>query len=252
MCLITFAWRTDPEKPLVVVANRDEFYARPTAPAGFWSDHPGIFAGRDGLSGGTWFGVNTAGRFAAVTNYRDPRSNDPQARSRGELVSDFLADERAIQDYASSVFERGREYNGFNLLLGDGRTMIYVSNRSEGPQVLDSGIYALSNALLDTPWPKTVAARNALRQWLARPDADIALDELLLDTSPADEGELPSTGVSLELERALSAQFIEIEGYGTRCVTTLMVDRHGRATFRERGFQPEESDRSHRFESFWT
>ncbi len=199
MCLIAFAWQAHFDYRLALVANRDEYYARPAEVAGFWRDRPKIFAGRDRQSGGTWFGVSVTGRVAAVTNYRDPATQDANARSRGELVSEFLASDTPIDAYADSVLRRGASYNGFNLLLGDGRSLVYVSNRRDRPQALAPGTYALSNALLDTLWPKTITARDALQQWLHRPQASGELHELLLDKTLAADAELPATGVAAEL-----------------------------------------------------
>ncbi len=155
MCLIVFAWRQHPDFPLIVAANRDEFYERPTLAADFWADHPEVLGGRDLKEMGTWLGITRKGRFAALTNYRDPLHVRADAPSRGWLVRDFLTGERGAEDYLARLRDRGAAYNGFSLILGDAAGLYYYSNRGEeGPAALAPGVYGLSNHLLDTPWPK--------------------------------------------------------------------------------------------------
>ena len=236
MCLILLAWRVHPDYPLVVAANRDEFFARPTAPAGFWADAPEIFAGRDLEAGGTWLGATRRGRFAALTNYRDPARIRRGTPSRGELVAAFLQGEAAPADYVARLRPRAGDYNGFNLLVGDGRDMHYFSNVAEesghiGP--LAPNVYGLSNHLLDTPWPKVARGKSALTAALdALPEAE-PLFELLRDDHQAADEELPRTGVSLEWERLLSAAFIRSPAYGTRSSTVVLRDTAGNTTFIE-------------------
>ncbi|MEW5890180.1 MAG: NRDE family protein [Pseudomonadota bacterium] len=236
MCLILLAWRVHPDYPLVVAANRDEFFARPTAPAGFWPDAPEVFAGRDLEAGGTWLGATRRGRFAALTNYRDPARNRSGTPSRGELVAAFLRGKAAPADYITRLRQRAGDYNGFNLLVGDGRDMYYFSNVAAesghiGP--LAPNVYGLSNHLLDTPWPKVARGKSALRAALdALPDAEPLFDLLRDDRQAADE-ELPRTGVSLEWERLLSAAFIRAPAYGTRSSTVVLRDGAGNTTFIE-------------------
>jgi len=160
VCLILVAWQTHADLPLVVAANRDEFHARPTAAADFWHDAPHILAGRDLEAGGTWMGITRTGRFAALTNFRDPACHKPDAPSRGRLVSDFLAGEASIDAYLDELAPDG--YNGFNLLLGDGEQLVAFSNVSNERHVLSPGIYGLSNHQIDTPWPKVSAGKTAL------------------------------------------------------------------------------------------
>ena len=251
MCLITFAWQAHTDYALVVVANRDEFFKRPAQSAQFWPDHPDIFGGRDLTAQGSWFALNQQGRFAALTNFRDPQNMNPQARSRGSLVSDFLLCDLSAEAYAVDVLSRGDDFNGFNLLVCDGLQMVYCSNRLTDIKSLEPGVYALSNALLDTPWPKTTAAREKLKLWLTKPDSTLSLLALLSDTSLADDDQLPSTGIPYTMEKALSAQFIQLEHYGTRCTTAVIVTQDGQGEFIEQVFQPETKITLQNFSNFW-
>ena len=232
MCLILIAYRRHPRYPLLVAANRDEFHDRPTAPLAFWDDLPQIIAGRDLKEGGTWMGIDRTGRFAAITNYRDPSRASPNAPSRGHLVSNFLRSAEPARVYLDRLAPKARAYNGFNLVLGDAEGLFYYSNCDSGEfRALVPGLYGLSNHLLDTPWPKLERGRRALRQLLDRqpdPTPDELL-ELLADRTLAPDSDLPRTGVPLEWERWLSPIFIDAPGYGTRSSTALRVDAGGRA-----------------------
>jgi uncharacterized protein with NRDE domain len=238
MCLIVFAWQTHPEFPLVLGANRDEFLDRPTLPADFWPEQPDLLAGRDLRNGGTWLGVTRSGRIAAVTNYRHGTAARSDLRSRGLLVTGFLCADRSPRQHLEAVAAERGAYEGFNLLAGDGRELFHFSNRGGDPQPVARGVHGLSNALLDTPWPKVERAKAALASLLDC-DRDALIDgtlALLADrVQPADH-ELPGTGVSLEWERCLAPAFIASSDYGTRCSTVLLVDRRGNATFVERTF----------------
>jgi uncharacterized protein with NRDE domain len=252
MCLILFAFRAHPDYPLVVAANRDEFYARPTAPATWWDDAPQVLAGRDLRGGGTWMGITRSGRWAALTNYRDPADLEASGRSRGHLVAGYLRGEQPPGDYLETLRPRASAYSGFNLLVGDPRSLHWYANRqARGPRALAPGIYGVSNHLLDTPWPKVARGKRALAELLAprgRPDPERLLS-ILLDRTFAADHELPDTGVGAEWERVLSAPFIVSPEYGTRASTALLVDRHGRALFHERSFEPGTGRRSEaRFE----
>ncbi|VCU69727.1 hypothetical protein PIGHUM_01790 [Pigmentiphaga humi] len=244
MCLIAFAWDPLGETPLLVAANRDEFYARPTAPADWWTDHPDLWGGRDLAAGGTWMGVTRQGRFAAITNYREAGSHDPRAPSRGHLVAEFLLGEDAPAGYLRGVAGLAGPFNGFNLIVGDlfgpAPSLWYFSHRrgypADAPKALSPGVYGLSNAVLDTPWPKvvrTTAALATLKATEARPAAYL---QMLADTTEAEDALLPSTGIPLERERALSAAFIITPDYGTRSQTVLAVTRGGRVQAAERSF----------------
>jgi uncharacterized protein with NRDE domain len=231
MCLILVGWRVHKNYPLVVAANRDEFYARRTASANFWPGHPQILAGRDLQAGGTWMGISRAGRFAALTNFRDPASNRPDAPSRGSLVAAFLTGTSGIDDYLDNLAPA--RYNGFNLLLGDGQRLVAFSNVSGQRHELAAGVYGLSNHLLDTPWPKVGAGKTALQAALAALPDETALRQLLRDATIQPDAALPATGVPLEWERLLSAAFIHGADYGTRSSTVLKVGADGTATFDE-------------------
>ena len=240
MCLILLAHEAHPSYRLVLAANRDEFYDRPTEAARFWEDAPRVLAGRDLLHGGTWLGVTRGGRVAALTNFRDPRSKTDGAPSRGFLVSDFLLKTQPAREYLEDLAARARLYNGFNLIAGDARGLFYYSNRSGAPAELKPGVYGLSNHLLDTPWPKVGRGAAALAEAVRR-DPTLApetLFDILADDARAADEFLPDTGVGLELERVLSPLFIRSPVYGTRCSTALLVGTDGRVTFAERTFDP--------------
>ena len=238
MCLILLAFDSHPDYSLIVAANRDEFYDRPTAPAEFWPDAPHVLAGRDLQAGGTWLGIDRSGRFAAVTNYRQGTREPTAARSRGHLVSGFLTSEAAPIEYLRQVErDRGR-YNGFNLLVGDPGSLGYCSNRGGTPRMVNPGVYGLSNHLLDTAWPKVVTGKSALEALVRQSQAELVheLFDLLADrTRPADDL-LPRTGITGEWERLLSSAFIASETYGTRSSTVVLVGRDGGIVFVERSF----------------
>lgn len=234
MCLIVFAWRPAHPQPLIVAANRDEFYARPAQALAQWPDAPQVYAGRDLEAGGTWLGVTASGRFAALTNIRDP-AQSPGSRSRGELVADFLAGEQSPEAYMAEVAERAHQYTGFNLLLGITGALYYLNSLEAVPRRLEQGVYGLSNAGLDTPWPKLRKARAALATQVADPQPS-ALLTLLRDGEPAALGELPETGVGLATETLLSSVFIASAHYGTRASTALIVEADGRQRMIERSF----------------
>lgn len=240
MCLILIAHRADPHYRLVIAANRDEFLRRPTAAAGYWPDARHVLGGRDLEKGGGWLAISTDGRWAAVTNFRDGKIPEPGARSRGNLVADYVRNSVAAQPYMESLYPLLHEYHGFNLLTGDGTGVHFLSNRDDAAMELAPGLYGLSNHHLDTPWPKVERGKMALRAALAHDGGPDRLIESLLaalaDRSLADADALPSTGVSTEWEKVLSAAFIRAPGYGTRASTVLLVDADGEAHFRERSF----------------
>jgi len=239
MCLLAFAWRVHRGFPLILVGNRDEFHDRSAEPAHWWTSPEGILAGRDLQAGGSWLGLNRGGRFAVVTNYREPGVVTGGRRSRGELVVDFLSSSTPAEAWMDGLAERRDEYGGFNLVIGEGDQLHYLTNRGEGHRFLKPGIYGLSNCRLDTPWPKVVAARSGLRLVIHedRVDSD-ALFNLLSDRTPAQDDELPHTGVPLEWERALSATFIDGPEYGTRASTVVRIDAESGVEFAERRFGP--------------
>lgn len=225
MCLILFAYNVHPEYKLMVAANRDEFYQRPTAPAHFWEEEPEILAGRDLVKMGTWMGVTKTGRFAALTNYRDPKEITDGKRSRGELVADALQYKGQIKDYMESLVRNNDLYPGYNLLAGDGNALYYYSNVGQELMKVTPGIYGVSNHLLNTEWPKVQMGKNGLTEIINNKQMDLVegLLTLLQKTDQAPDENLPRTGISLELERMLSPMFIKSEGYGTRSSTVLLL-----------------------------
>ena len=236
MCLIVFAWRPGHAQPLIVAANRDEFYARPSLPLAQWSETPQVHAGRDLEAGGTWLGIGANGRFAALTNIRDPH-RPPGRRSRGELVARFLTGELPIDDYLDDVVARSPEYGGFNLLVGNLHELWHFNARESEAVLLQPGIYGVSNASLDTPWPKLIKAKAALGKVLDDPQPQALLD-LLSDPQTAPFAELPATGVGLATESLLSSVFIASQSYGTRASTALIVHADGSRHLVERSFGP--------------
>ena len=238
MCLFFCAFEIHPTYRLIVAANRDEFYERPSQPADFWPDSPDLLAGKDLQGGGTWFGITRSGRLAAITNYRDPRSHRNDAPSRGLLLTDYLLGTAGPAGYLEQVRQKGAVYNGFNLIAGTTRELYYYSNRKGGVIALTPGLYGLSNHLLDTPWPKVARGKEAFSELLSRGgDLDPeALFEILSDRSIVEDRLLPVTGIGLDWERILSARFIVSPVYGTRSSTLLYVDREDRVTFIERNF----------------
>ena len=235
MCLALFALDAHPRYALVVAANRDEYHARPAAPAAWWDQ--GFLAGRDLEAGGTWFGVTRSARWAFVTNVRDPSRFDPHAPSRGVLVPAVLEDAESPADSVGRIVAGAVGCNGFNLVAGVAFEARWGSNRSDRSKSLSPGIYGLSNAALDTPWPKVQRTKAALAAWCTRADAGLApLFAMLGDRSGAPDEALPATGIPLDRERLLAPPFIVSDTYGTRCSTVLTVTRDGDAHFIERSF----------------
>lgn len=241
MCLILFSYQNDHRYKLILAANRDEYYERPTASAQFWEDDPCILAGRDLKGGGTWLGINRNGKIAAITNYRNPSSNKGQlAPSRGLLVSDFLGNRSSPAEYRQIISKRAKEYNEFNLLFGDANDLIYFCSHNNYYKILSSGIYGLSNHMLNTPWPKVKTGCQALTQVLSQGDkftTDELFDILTDRTIPGDDF-LPDTGIGLEWERILSSIFITSPIYGTRSSTIVLVDYDNNATLIEKTYKP--------------
>ena len=246
MCLILLAHRVFAGFPLVLAANRDEFFERPTASAGYWPDAPDILGGRDLAQGGTWLGVSRDGRWGAVTNFRDGSPAPAGSRSRGALVAQYLRGGCRAGDYLNQLGETAHDYHGFNLLVADASGVRYFSNRAAQPVSLAPGLYGLSNHLLDTPWPKVAHGKRALSALADSAAADRdgnrlagALFTLLENRAAAPDSELPRTGVSGEWEKLLSPMFIAAPGYGTRASTILMADHAGNVQFHERSFGPD-------------
>lgn len=239
MCLILFAWRAHPMHALVVAANRDEYFERPSRAAAFWDDAPEVLAGRDLTAQGTWLGVTRAGRFASITNYRNPAERLATAPSRGHLVTDFLTATYRPSAYFASIAPQAHEYNGFSMLAADRRSLAFFSNREGVVRDVEPGVHGLSNHLLDTPWPKVEKGKQRLGALLDRPFDPEAYLQLLGDTEPAHDSHLPDTGVGAEWERKLSAIRISGGHYGTRCSTVVRIGTDGEAEFWERSYDPE-------------
>lgn len=237
MCLILFAYQAHPDFALVLAANRDEFFARPTMGADYWKDAPEVLGGRDLEKGGTWMGVTRDGRWSAVTNYRDGTRPEAGSRSRGELVARFLTEKADAHSYAESVARSASDYHGFNLLTGDASDLYYVSHEGLSRRV-EPGIHGLSNHRLDTPWPKVEGGKRRLQDMLvaAAKVTEEDLLALLADRELAQDHLLPQTGIPADWEKRLSASFIVSPGYGTRASSVLLIGTDGEVRFRERSF----------------
>lgn len=236
MCLLFFSYKTTPGYRLVVAANRDEFLARPTARLGFLDREKTLLAGRDLQGGGTWLGITAGLRFAAITNFREPAANRPDAPSRGEILMNYLSGEMDAGEYLQALAVKGVAYNGFNLILGDSRELYYYSNKITAPRLLLPGFYGLSNHLLDTPWPKVQRGKELLRPHMVETDRVDAssLFALLADSYQPPDDQLPETGVGLTWERLLGSIFIDGANYGTRSSAVITVTNDGAVEFTEK------------------
>lgn len=251
MCIISFHVDDHPKYKLIVAANRDEFYERPTKEAGFWEDQPNLLAGQDLRAFGTWLGITKSGRFAALTNYRDLASERPDRKSRGNLVLDFLKNDLPAQAYLENLREKRMDYNGYNLLVGETTDDIYYyGNRQEDIIKVTPGTHTVSNHLLNTPWPKVEKARTMLHDYVkANETIDVeVLFEQLASVDKAADDLLPDTGVGLALERDLSPIFIRTDNYGTRASTVILVSHDNEVTFIERTFNSGSFKKENAFE----
>ncbi len=239
MCLLLISYNNHPKYKLITAANRDEFYKRPAQPAHFWGDN-NILAGKDLKAGGTWLGITKTGRFAAVTNYRDKIELKPIAPSRGDLVAAFLDSKLTPDKFAADITGTADRYNGYNLIFADESSLNYFSNKTKKHIVLTPGIYGLSNHLLDTPWPKVEKSKKSFTEILNNenitPDD---LFEILSDTTVPPDELLPDTGVSLEIERAVSPVFVSTPLYGTRSSTVIFIDQNNDVLFMEKSLNTE-------------
>ncbi len=226
MCLIALNWNPEHKYPLIMASNRDEYYARPTSKAHYWEDHPNIFGGRDRHAGGTWLAIGLQGRMAAITNFRELDTSGE--RSRGELITNFLAGKIPTEDYLQMVHDNRHYYAGFNLLLADGSHLWYYSNRQDVIRRLEPGLYGLSNGFLNTPWPKVRRLKKRLKKAIAAGAVSphVCIDLLHDEKRPPDD-EIPNTGVDPVWERMLAPCFIRSPDYGTRNSTGLMLERDG-------------------------
>lgn len=242
MCLLLAAHAQHRDYRLIIAANRDEFYTRPSAHAAYWDDHPGILGGRDLEGTGTWLAVNRAGAFAAITNVRRPASIEAP-RSRGLIVSDYLSGKLPAFEFVDGLVDPRHSYAGFNILAGDTTSLVWYSNLLEQPNALPPGVYGLSNHLLDTPWPKVTRIKADFHEAQAFTESELieALFASLANEQSAPDKELPDTGVSLEYERVLAPIFIAGDNYGTRCSTVVLINHSNELTFIERRFGPHKS-----------
>jgi uncharacterized protein with NRDE domain len=234
MCLLFYCRDAHDEFPFILLANRDEYYERPTRAAGFWPEEPAILAGQDLRRNGTWLGITRSGRWAALTNFRE-LSEPACRRSRGDIVRDYLAGGRSARDFACELERIGSEFDGFNLLFGDGDDSLWFSNRGGSLHKLGPGVYGLSNHLLETPWPKVAEGKRELRAQL---DRELVTDRLftVLTDRTVYEDDLPDTGLDPDLERMLSSAFITSSRYGTRSSTLIMINRRRKVYFEERTY----------------
>ena len=239
MCLINFNFQDHSKYKLIVAANRDESYARPTASAHFWEDEALILAGRDLLQGGTWLGITKNGRFAALTNYLDPSLPIIGRFSRGDIVRQYLTTDVEPLDFIRRLAEDRSLYDGFNIIVGNGDQLIHYNNILDETNVISPGTHSLSNHTLNTPWPKVVTGKKRLSEYVSTNQNSIDMDSLfdiLSDHTIAEDNKLPETGVGLEIERVLSPLFIKSPNYGTRSSTVVLIDRENNVSFAERVF----------------
>ncbi|MFC4486175.1 NRDE family protein [Tepidiphilus baoligensis] len=232
MCLIAFAWQVHPEYSLILAANRDEYFDRPAEPMHWWPDLP-LLAGRDLTGGGTWLALSRTGRLAALTNYRDPTQHRAGAPSRGRLVvAAAMADDPPV-DVLERIAEHKNDYPPFNLIVIDRDEAAILESRTGRIGPISPGLHVLSNALLNTPWPKAERARTLLEKAIFPRPTQEGLITLLTDRSHAPDDLLPDTGIPADWERALSAIFVQAPGYGTRCSTFVLQHRDGHTEVEE-------------------
>jgi uncharacterized protein with NRDE domain len=229
MCLIAWNWQPNSPTPLLVLSNRDEYYARLARPLRQWpaaANGAKIVAGQDLQAGGTWLGITTGGRFAALTNYRTGAPQRTDVASRGELVASFLHSDLTSKDYLEWLSQHAHGYNPFNLVVFDGQELMGFESRQARILTLKPGIGAVSNAAFETPWPKLTRLKEKLKVQVGFNTTDTdSLVRLLHDTTMADLHELPNTGIPQTIERALSATFINTPGYGTRACSVVHLRR---------------------------
>jgi uncharacterized protein with NRDE domain len=248
MCLINFQLNDHPKYKLVLAANRDEFYLRPTESAHFWKDEPQLLAGRDLMQMGTWLGITKTGRIAALTNFRDPSAPEADKISRGSIVRHFLSTDMGAQNFLENLIPE--DYAGFNILAGDSSQLFYYNNLEAKAVKVEPGIHGLSNHFLDTPWPKVVKGNMYLERYLSD-NKDVHIDDLfdiLQDAEESEDGSLPDTGIDMELERKLSPMFIQTRDYGTRSSTVVLITHDGHVAFAERVYNSGKLQEENHFE----
>lgn len=239
MCLINFSFQQNSQYPFILIANRDEYYKRPAEKLHWWLEEGiGIIAGKDQKDGGTWMGMNKKGEFAALTNYRDLHNIKKQAPSRGIIIKKFLNGEIPSDERMRYLKTQGKFFNGFNIIYGDSNQLFFYSNSNEQHKNIYPGIYGLSNAVLDTPWPKVIKSKKEFIAALDDIDNEDRFFEIFQNKNTAPENELPDTGVSLEWEKKLSSIFINTENYGTRLTTFVRISNKGNVLYREINYAP--------------
>ena len=237
MCLIVFAYKTSSDYPFILAGNRDEFYERPTKPAHIWHTKPRMIAGKDEKAGGTWLGFTESGRFAAITNFRDMNNLKEDAPTRGKIVSDFLLSQKDVPTIFEDLKQQAHLYNGFNLIAGTFDQLYYLSNQKEEIEEIEPGVHAISNAFLNTPWPKAEWAKTRFENFLDTSGYDEdELFKLLQNTRRYPKEKLPKTGLPDEMEQAVSSVFITTENYGTRSSSVVTVDRNLKAELIEQTY----------------
>ncbi len=241
MCLIAFAYKTHPKYDLILAANRDEFYARPTRKAQVWEQEgfPRIVAGKDLQAGGTWMGISQDGKWGALTNYRDPEWESQKKTTRGKIVIDYLKSDSGASSGIIELHHRNDDYVGFNVLFGDKDELFHYSNKNQNPVAIQPGIHGVSNALLNTSWPKLDAAKENLHSIISNTDFQKEdIFDMLTNQETARDQNLPDTGIPYKWEKAISSIFIQTETYGTRSSSILLIDKSGYMEFTERRYTP--------------
>lgn len=239
MCIVNFHFQDHPMYKLIVVANRDEYYERPTKSAHFWEDEPNILAGRDLLQKGTWLGISKEGRFAAITNYRDPSMPETGRYSRGEIIRKYLTRGIEPESFMNKLMKSRTNYGGYNIIFGNQNRLFHYNNILDESKIIDAGTHSVSNHSLNTPWPKVLKGKSNLQEYVQSHQENVHINDLFqiaADRSIAKDEELPHTGVGIEMERLLSPLFIKMENYGTRSSTILLIDKEDQVTFVERTF----------------
>jgi len=242
MCLIVFSYKSHEKYPLILAGNRDEFYKRPAKEAHFWNTTPPVLAGKDLKAGGTWLGISSAGEMGALTNFRDLNNPRQREKSRGELIPEVLLNGEPIDAKLKSIIQKGHQYDGFNMIAGNIHNLFYLNNITNRFEKLKPGYHGISNAFLNTPWPKVEKAKKEFNNIISRNKMDEeAIFTLLKNRESYPHEELPDTGLTPEMEKAVSSIFIDTHNYGTRCSTLLMIDRYDAVTFIERTYSAGEN-----------
>jgi len=239
MCLVVFSYKENTESlkafpgSLILAANRDEYYERPTKNMHWWEPEE-ILAGKDLQAGGTWLAVSNDGRFAVLTNFKELANGKESLKSRGELISNYITSKGvSSKEYLENFKERN--YAGFNLLLGDKEGIHYISNRNEGVEKLESGIHALGNLLLNTQTKKSIKIKNQFKELLqTNPNEDVLLEFMRGDSG--DLSNLDMDGFKETEHEEIPYRFIKSNVYGTRCTTLLTIDLNGKYKITEQNY----------------